>query len=384
MSLDSLARTAYTEDHEAFRQTVRRFMQEEIAPHQAEWAEAGIVPKSIWPKAGELGLLCPTVPEAYGGLGLDFGYNAIVDEETAYYGGVTTGFSLQSDIVVSYIVNYGSEEQKRQWLPKLVSGEVITAIAMTEPGTGSDLQGMRTTAKKDGNHYVINGSKTYITNGQNADLILVCCKTDTEVQPAYKGVSIVLVEANREGFKRGRNLDKIGQDEADTSELFFEDVRVPITNCLGEEGMGFIYLMSELPQERLSIAVSAMASSQRAFDMTVEYTRDRKAFGKPILDFQNSRFVLADIKAKLQVGWAHLDWALARHLKKELTPEEGAAAKLWHTDLQWEVMDKCLQLFGGAGYMNEYPIARMWRGARVTRIFGGTNEIMKELIGRKL
>jgi acyl-CoA dehydrogenase len=384
MSMDQLARTAYTEDHEAFRQTVRRFVQEEIAPHQAEWADAGIVPKSIWPKAGELGLLCPTVPEAYGGLGLDFGYNAIVDEESAYYGGVTTGFSLQSDIVANYIIAHGSEEQKKEWLPKMVAGEVITAIAMTEPGTGSDLQGMRTTAKKDGNHYVINGSKTYITNGQNADLILVCCKTDTEVQPAYKGISIVLVEANREGFKRGRNLDKIGQDEADTSELFFEDVRVPITNCLGQEGMGFIYLMSELPQERLSIAVSAMASSQRAFDMTVEYTRDRKAFGKPILDFQNSRFVLADIKAKLQVGWAHLDWALARHLKKELTPEEGAAAKLWHTDLQWEVMDKCLQLFGGAGYMNEYPIARMWRGARVTRIFGGTNEIMKELIGRKL
>jgi acyl-CoA dehydrogenase len=384
MSLDSLARTAYNEDHEAFRQTVRRFMQEEIAPHQAEWAEAGIVPKAIWPKAGELGLLCPTVPEAYGGLGLDFGYNAIVDEETAYYGGVTTGFSLQSDIVSNYIIAHGSEEQKREWLPKLVSGEVITAIAMTEPGTGSDLQGMRTTAKKDGNHYVINGSKTYITNGQNADLILVCCKTDSDIQPAYKGISIVLVEANREGFKRGRNLDKIGQDEADTSELFFEDVRVPITNCLGEEGQGFIYLMSELPQERLSIAVSAQASAQKAFDMTVEYTRDRKAFGKPILDFQNSRFVLADLKTKLQVGWAHLDWALTRHLNKELTPEEGAAAKLWHTELQWEMMDKCLQLFGGAGYMNEYPIARMWRGARVTRIFGGTSEIMKELIGRKL
>jgi long-chain-acyl-CoA dehydrogenase len=384
MSLDLISRSAYSDDHEAFRQTVRRFMQDQIAPHAAEWAEAKIVPKSIWPKAGELGLLCPTVPEAYGGLGLDFGYNAVVDEEAAYYGGVTTGFSLQSDIVANYLISYGSEEQKQEWLPKLVSGDVITAIAMTEPGTGSDLQSMRTTAKKDGNHYVINGSKTYITNGQNADLILVCVKTDTEVQPAYKGVSIVLVEANREGFKRGRNLDKIGQDEADTSELFFEDVRVPITNCLGEEGKGFIYLMSELPQERLSIAVSAQASSQRAFDMTVEYTRDRKAFGKPILDFQNSRFVLADLKAKLQVGWAHLDWALTRHLKKELTPEEGAAAKLWHTDLQWEVMDKCLQLFGGAGYMNEYPIARMWRGARVTRIFGGTNEIMKELIGRKL
>jgi acyl-CoA dehydrogenase len=384
MSLDELARTAYSADHEAFRQTVRRYMQDEIAPNAAAWAEAGIVPKSIWPKAGELGLLCPTVPEAYGGLGLDFGYNAIVNEETAYFGGVATGFSLQSDIVVNYLITYGSEEQKREWLPKLVSGEVVTAIAMTEPGTGSDLQAMRTTAKKDGNHYVINGSKTYITNGQNADLILVCAKTDSEIEPKWKGVSIILVEANRDGFKRGRNLDKIGLDEADTSELFFEDVRVPITNCLGEEGKGFIYLMSELPQERLSIAVSAQASSQKAFDMTVDFCRDRKAFGKAVLDFQNTRFTLADIKAKLQVGWAHLDWALARHLRKELTPEEGAAAKLWHTELQWEIMDKCLQLHGGAGYMNEYPIARMWRGARVTRIFGGTNEIMKELIGRKL
>ena len=384
MSLDSLARTAYNEDHEAFRQTVRRFMQEEVAPHAAEWGEAKIVPRSLWPKAGELGLLCPTVPEAYGGLGLDFGYNAIIDEEGAYYGGAATGFSLQSDIVANYIVSYGSEEQKQHWLPKMVSGEVVTAIAMTEPGTGSDLQGMRTTAKKDGNHYVINGSKTYITNGQNADLILVCVKTDTDIEPKWKGVSIVLVEAERDGFKRGRNLDKIGQDEADTSELFFEDVRVPITNCLGEEGKGFIYLMSELPQERLGIAVSAQANAQCAFDMTVEFTRERKAFGKPVLDFQNTRFTLADLKSKLQVGWAHLDWALARHLKRELTPEEGAAAKLWHTELQWEVMDKCLQLHGGAGYMNEYPIARMWRGARVTRIFGGTNEIMKELIGRKL
>jgi acyl-CoA dehydrogenase len=342
------------------------------------------VPKSIWPKAGELGMLCPTVPEEYGGLGLDFGYNAIVDEESSYYGGAATGFSLQSDIVVNYLVSYGSEEQKREWLPKMVSGEVVTAIAMTEPGTGSDLQGIRTTAKKDGNHYVINGSKTYITNGQNADLVLVCVKTDTEVQPAWKGVSIVLVEADRDGFKRGRNLDKIGMDEADTSELFFEDVRVPITNCLGEEGKGFIYLMSELPQERLSIAVSAQASAQKAFDGTVEFCRERKAFGKPVLDFQNTRFVLADLKTKLQVGWAHLDWALSRHLKKELTAEEGAAAKLWHTELQWEIMDKCLQLHGGAGYMNEYPIARGWRAARVTRIFGGTNEIMKELIGRKL
>lgn len=384
MSLDALPRSAYNEDHEAFRRTVRQFMQTEIAPNAAKWQEDGMVPKDIWPKAGELGMLCPTVPEEYGGLGLDFGYNAIVDEESAYYGGAATGFSLQSDIVVSYIINYGSEEQKKQWLPKMISGEVITAIAMTEPGTGSDLQGMQTTARKDGNHYVINGSKTYITNGQNADLILVCVKTNTEIQPAWKGMSIVLVEADREGYKRGRKLDKIGMDEADTSELFFEDVRVPMTNCLGEEGKGFIYLMSELPQERLSIAVSAMASSQKAFDETVEFARDRKVFGKPLLDFQNTRFVLADLKSKLQVGWSHLDWALNRHYKRELTPEEGAAAKLWHTELQWEIMDKCLQLHGGAGYMNEYPIARMWRAARVTRIFGGTNEIMKELIGRGL
>jgi acyl-CoA dehydrogenase len=381
--LDTHARTAYTPDHEAFRQTVRSWLQKEAVPHVERWEANGIVDKDIWLKGGEIGMLCPTVPEEYGGLGLDFGYNAVIDEEVSY-AGTPLGFSLQSDIVVNYLVSYGSEEQKREWLPKMVSGEVVTAIAMTEPGTGSDLQGIRTTAKKDGNHYVINGSKTYITNGQNADLILVCAKTDTEIEPAWKGVSIILVEASREGFKRGRNLDKIGQDAADTSELFFEDVRVPMTNCLGEEGKGFIYLMSELPQERLSIAVGTQASAQRAFDDTVAFVKDRKAFGKTVFDFQNTRFTLADLKSKLQVGWAHIDWALAKHLRRELTPEEGAAAKLWHTELQWDVMDKCLQLHGGAGYMNEYPIARMWRGARVSRIYGGTSEIMKELIGRRL
>ncbi|WP_353203313.1 acyl-CoA dehydrogenase family protein [Sphingomonas sp.] len=383
-SLDTVpGRFAYTEDHEAFRQTVRSFLQKEGVPHVNEWEENKLVPKSFWMKAGEIGMLCPTAPEAYGGLGLDFGYNAIVDEEMAY-NGVPAGFSLQSDIVAGYIETYGSEEQKQHWLPKMVSGEVITAIAMTEPGTGSDLQAIRTSAKKDGNHYVINGSKTYITNGQNTDLTLVVAKTDPDAKPAWKGMSIILVESDRDGFKKGRKLDKIGQDAADTSELFFEDVRVPITNCLGEEGKGFIYLMSQLPQERLSIAVSVQASAQKAFDETVEFTKTRKAFAGMVFDFQNTRFVLADLKAKLQVGWAHLDWAIARHLKGELTNEEGAAAKLWHTDLQWEVMDKCLQLHGGAGYMNEYPIARAWRAARVTRIFGGTNEIMKELIGRSL
>ena len=381
--LNSAERTVFTEDHEAFRQTVRSWLQKEAVPHVDRWDEQGIIDRDLWLKGGEIGMLCPTVPEQYGGLGLDYGYNAVIDEEVAY-AGATLGFALQSDIVVNYIISYGTEEQKREWLPKMVSGEVVTAIAMTEPGTGSDLQRMRTTAKKDGNHYVVNGSKTYITNGQSADLVLVCAKTDTDVQPAWKGVSIILVEANREGFKRGRNLDKIGLAAADTSELFFENVRVPMTNCLGEEGRGFIYLMSELPQERLSIAVGSQASAQRAFDDTVAFVKDRKAFEQRVFDFQNTRFTLADLRSKLQVGWAHLDWAIARHLRRELTPEEGAAAKLWHTELQWEVLDKCLQLHGGAGYMNEYPIARMWRNARVSRIYGGTSEIMKELIGRHL
>jgi long-chain-acyl-CoA dehydrogenase len=384
LTLDNIAgRFAYNEDHEAFRQTVRSFLQKEGVPNVDEWERDRLVPKEFWRAAGEIGMLCPTVPEQYGGLGLDFGYNAIVDEEMSY-NGVPAGFSLQSDIVADYIAHYGSEEQKAEWLPKMVSGETITAIAMTEPGTGSDLQAIRTTARKDGNHYVINGSKTYITNGQNTDLTLVVAKTDPDAKPAWRGMSIILVESDREGFRKGRKLDKIGQDAADTSELFFDDVRVPITNCLGEEGKGFVYLMSQLPQERLSIAVSVQASAQKAFDETVAFTKDRKAFAGMVFDFQNTRFVLADLKTKLQVGWAHLDWAIARHLKGELTNEEGAAAKLWHTELQWEVMDKCLQLHGGAGYMNEYPIARSWRAARVTRIFGGTSEIMKEVIGRSL
>ena len=379
--LNTTARTAYDEDHDLFRDTVRRFFAAKLTPNLERWEEAGIVDKQFWRDCGEAGLLCPTIPEAYGGLGLDFGYNAVVGEELAYSGS-SAGITLQSDIVADYILHYGSEEQKREWLPKMVSGEAITAIAMTEPGTGSDLQGVRTTARKDGNHYIVNGSKTYITNGQNADLIVVVAKTDPD--KGAKGISLILVEATREGFARGRNLDKIGQHSADTSELFFNDVRVPITNCLGEEGRGFAYLMNQLPQERLSIAVGAQAVAQRAFDEAVAFTKERKAFGQTVFDFQNTRFVLADMAAKLQVGWAHLDWAIRRHNVKQLTAVEASAAKLWHTDLQNEVCDAALQLHGGAGYMNEYPIARLWRDARVSRIYGGTNEIMKEVIGRSL
>ena len=331
--------------------------------------------------AGTPGCCAPPSPEEYGGLGLDFGYNAVIDEELAYAGS-SAGITLQSDIVADYLVSYGSDEQREKYLPRMISGETITAIAMTEPHAGSDLQAIKTSARRDGNHYVINGSKTYITNGQNADLILVVAKTDPD--KGAKGTSIILVESDRDGFARGRNLDKIGQHSADTSELFFNDVRVPITNCLGEENKGFVYLMSQLPQERLSIAISAQAGAQRAFDEAVKFTKDRKAFGKTVFDFQNTRFQLADLKAKLQVGWAHIDISLKKHMAGQLTAYEGAAAKLWHTELQWECCDVALQLHGGAGYMNEYPIARLWRDARVQRIYGGTSEIMKELIGRSL
>ncbi len=379
--IQTTGRDVYDADLEMFRDQVRKVFAKILVPNLDRWEEEGVVDREFWLACGAAGLLCPQVPTEYGGLGLDYRYNAVIGEELTYAGS-SAGITLQSDIVVDYIINYGSEEQKTRWLPGMVSGEVITAIAMTEPGAGSDLQGVRTTARRDGNHYVISGSKTYITNGQNADLIVLVCKTDPD--KGAKGTSLILVEADRAGFTRGRNLDKIGQNSADTSELFFEDVRVPITNCLGEENKGFIYLMSQLPQERLQIAISAQAGAQRAFDEAVKFTKDRKAFKQTVFDFQNTRFTLAALKAKLQAGWAHADWCLARHLKGELTAAEASAAKLFHTELQWEVCDAALQLHGGAGYMNEYPIARLWRDARVQRIYGGTSEIMKEVVARTL
>ena len=379
--IDTAGRTVFDEELNLFRDQVRKFYDRALLPHLNRWEEDGVVDRSFWLACGEAGLLCPTVPAEYGGLGLDFRFNAVISEEL-FYAGSSAGITLQSDIVADYIANYASEEQKQHWLPKMVSGEAITAIAMTEPGTGSDLQAVRTTAIKDGNHYVINGSKTYITNGQSADLIVVVAKTDPN--EGAKGISLILVEATRDGFKRGRNLDKIGQNSADTSELFFEDVRVPITNCLGEEGKGFSYLMNQLPQERLGIAVQAQAGAQRAFDEGVKFTKERKAFKQTVFDFQNTRFTLAGLKARLQAGWAHLDWCIARHLEGRLTTAEASAAKLFHTELQWDVCDAALQLHGGAGYMNEYPIARLWRDARVQRIYGGTSEIMKEVVARSI
>ena len=379
--LSTAGRTAYDADLDLFRDQVRKFFDKELYPHLDRWEEAGIVDRSFWKAYGEAGLLCPQVPAEYGGLGLDYRYNAVIGEELSYAGS-SAGVTLQSDITVDYIINYGSEDQKQRLLPGMVSGEIITAIAMTEPGTGSDLQGVKTTAIRDGNHYVLNGSKTYITNGQNADVVIVVAKTDPS--QGSKGISLILVERGTAGFERGRNLDKVGQNSADTSELFFNDVRVPITSCLGEEGRGFAYLMNQLAQERLQIAIAGQAGAQRAFDEAVKFTKDRKAFGQAIFDFQNTRFTLAALKAKLQAGWAHLDWAIKRHVAGELNAAEASAAKLFHTELQWEACDTALQLHGGAGYMNEYPIARLWRDARVQRIYGGTSEIMKEVVARSI
>lgn len=371
----------FGEEHRAFRAMVRKFIEREFTPHLLAFEDAGIVSRDFWAKCGEAGLLCPTLPESYGGLGLDFTFNAIINEELTY-AMMADSITLQTDITMPYILHYGSEEQKAELLPRMLAGETIAAIAMTEPGAGSDLQGVRTTARRDGDDYVINGTKTFITNGQNADIIITVCKTHPDA--GAKGTSLILVEADRPGFARGRNLDKVGQWMADTSELFFHDVRVPASNLLGRENSGFIYLVSDLPQERLSISITAQAAAQRAFDEAVAFTRERKAFGKQVIDFQNTRFVLADLKARLQIGWAHLDWAIARHVAGELTATEAAASKYWHTEMQWEACDAALQLHGGSGYMNEYPIARIWRDARVRRIYGGTSEIMRDLIGRSL
>lgn len=376
-----LQRHVYDEEHEMFRDAVRKFFDKEMTPHHNQWEKDGVVPKSFWQQAGEQGLLCPQVPEEYGGPGGDYRYLAIVDEELGLAGATGPGFTVHSDICAGYLLSYGSEDQKREWLPKMVSGEAITAIAMTEPGTGSDLQGIKTTAKLDGNQYVINGNKTFISNGQNADLIILVAKTD----PAQgaKGTSLILVEADRDGVRKGRNLDKMGMHAADTSELFFDDVRVPTANLLGpEEGKGFVQLMTELPQERLGIAINAMASAQYAYDLTVDYVKERRAFGKTVFDFQNTRFKLAELKTELAVSWAFIDQCIEHHMRGALTAEDAAMAKLWVTEMQGRVVDEGVQLHGGYGYMNEYPIARAYTDARVQRIYGGTSEIMKELISR--
>jgi acyl-CoA dehydrogenase len=377
-----LTRTLFEEEHELFRDQARRFLEEEVTPHHAAWEKEGIVPRAVWRKAGAAGLLCPAIPEQYGGGGGTRLHSAVLIEETARAGASGLGFGLHSDIVAPYILAYGTEEQKKTWLPKLATGEVIGAIAMTEPGTGSDLQAVRTTALREGDELVINGSKTFITNGQNADLVIVVAKTD----PAQgaKGISLVLVETDRPGFKRGRNLEKIGLKAQDTSELFFDTLRVPASNNLGGEGKGFFLLMQELAWERMIIAIAAVAGAEAALDWTLTYTKDRKVFGQRVIDFQHNRFKLAEIKTEVQVARVFVDRLLGLLMEEKLDAATAAMAKYWTTDLHCKMLDECLQMFGGFGYMWEYPIARAYADARVARIYGGANEIMKEIISRTL
>lgn len=379
--MSMLNRSVYSAEHELFRDNARRFFKTELEPNVEAWENAGIVPREFWGKAGANGLLCCGIPEQYGGPGADFRYNMIASEEIGYaVGGGSCGFALQSDITAYYILNHASEALKLRWLPGMVSGNIISSIAMTEPGAGSDLQAVRATALRDGDEYVISGQKTFITNGQHSDFVIVVCKTDPTL--GAKGMSLVVVETDRPGFQRGRNLDKIGQKGADTSEMFFDNVRVPVTNLIGEEGRGFAYLMEELPRERLTVAFRAWAEAQRAFDTTVAYVKDRQVFGKPLFAQQNTQFKLAEMRANLAVGWAYLDQCLEKIVAGKMTAEEGAIAKLWTTEREGRIVDECLQLFGGYGYMREYPISRMYIDARVRRIYGGTSEIMKLFISR--
>ena len=373
-----------TEDLVLLEEQARRFFNAEFAPNIERWNDEGMYDRDVWTKAGAAGLLCPAIPEEYGGAGGNFAHETVINRELSLAGFDSFGAPLHSGIVAPYILHYGTDEQKRRWLPKLVTGELVGAIAMSEPGTGSDLQGVRTSAKKSGNGYVLNGSKTFITNGQHANLIVVVAKTDPSL--GAKGVSLMVVETdNAPGFRRGRKLKKLGMDSADTSELFFDDVKLPPENLLGtEEGQGFAQLMKDLPRERLIVVVHAQAMIERALALTIPYVKERKAFGKPIMDFQNTQFVLAECKSEATISRVFHDHCIERYLKGELDTATASMAKYWITDLQGKIIDRCLQLFGGYGYMDEFPISRLYRDARVMRIYAGSNEIMKVIIARSL
>ena len=384
MPIHNFDSTWMTDEHTMLLDSATRFFKEQWGPKDEGWRAQGMMDREAWLEAGANGFLCASMPEAYGGAGGDFGHEAVLILAQAAAGLSGFGGSLHSGIVAPYILHYGTEEQKMRWLPKMATGELISAIAMTEPGTGSDLQGVRTSAVLDGDTYKINGSKTFITNGQLANLIIVVCKTDKD--KGAQGISLFVVETDQvDGFRRGRNLDKIGMDSQDTSELFFDDVIVPKENLLGQqEGLGFFQLMQELPQERLIVAVGGVGAMELAMNETLAYTKDRKAFGKPIFNFQNTRFTLAECQALMMASRAMVDAAMVSHLKGELGVERAALLKYWITDQQCKLIDECLQLFGGYGYMKEYVIARLYADSRVQRIYGGTNEIMKELASRFL
>lgn len=375
-------RTLFDSSHETFRQSARRFVEAEIAPHHDQWERDGQVSREAWQKAGSAGFLCTALPEAYGGGGADFVYSAIVLEELCRANAMGPGFTLHSDIVAPYILHYGTEEQRRRWLPDMAAGRKIGAIAMTEPSGGSDVQNIRTHAVRDGDDWILNGQKVFITNGIMCDLVIVACKTDPS--QAARGMSLLVVEAGMPGFRKGRKLEKVGWKAQDTAELFFDDVRVPAANMIGAEGRGFVQLMEQLPQERLIQAIRCCATMESALDWTLSYVTDRKAFGRSLADFQNTRFKLAEVRAEVQMMRVFTDHCIAMHMHQELDSTDAAMAKMLASEMQSRVLDALLQMFGGYGYMWEYPIARAWADSRMARIAGGTGEIMREIIGRSM
>jgi len=383
--MEAFPRTIFDDVHQQFRATFRSWLDKEVVPNHEKWEEEGITPRELWLEAGKHGFLGLTVPESFGGGGTDdYHFAAIMAEEIGYTGviGSGNGITLHNDIVLPYFLELANDEQKSRWLPGMVTGEVIGALGITEPNTGSDVAGIRTTGVKKGGSFVVNGAKTFISNGINSDLVITVAKTDPD--KGHRGFSLLIVERGMKGFERGRNLDKLGMHAQDTAELFFNDVEVPAENLLGEEGMGFVYLMTNLAQERLGIAVGAIAVADAAVKWTLDYTKERKAFGQSISQFQNSKFLLAELATEVQIAQVYVDRCVELHCDRKLSAEQAAAAKYWCTELQNKVVDRCLQLHGGYGYMREYPIARAWADSRIQTIYGGTSEIMKEIVGRSL
>jgi acyl-CoA dehydrogenase len=373
-----------TDDHEIFRRSLRKFLEKEAYPFYDQWEEERMIPRSFWEKMGEQGYLCPDIDEEYGGSEVDWGFAVVINEELERVGSGLVGVGLHNDIVVPYITAYGTDEQKKRWLPKCTTGEIITAIAMTEPGTGSDLANIQTTAILDGDHYILNGQKTFITNGIQSDLIVVACKTDPKANPKHKGVSLLVVERDTPGFSRGRKLNKVGLHCQDTAELIFEDCRVPKENLLGEEGKGFLYLMEKLQQERLLVAIAAQTASEVMLKQTIEYVKSREAFGKPVSKFQNTQFKIVEMATEIEMGRAFLDQLIAEHIEGKDVVTKVSMAKWKLTDSAKRIAGECMQLHGGYGYMEEYEIARRFRDIPVASIYAGTNEIMKTIIAKNL